>query len=342
MARLDSSGIKIFGTCPQSRGVDGQAYLRQVSQVARWSEDAGYEGVLVYTDNSLVDPWLVSQLIVQSTQSLSPLVAVQPAYMHPYSAAKMVASLGHLHGRRLYLNIVAGGFKNDLELLGDPTEHDERYARAVEYALIMRDLLDGAAAVTRPGTYYTVRQLRMTPPVAGELAPGFMISGSSSAGMAAAEQIGATAIKYPQPPGEEHGPSADASVDVGVRVGVIARDSADEAWAVAHERFPEDRKGQLTHKMAMKVSDSEWHKQLSGAAGEAAEASPYWLGPFQNYKTFCPYLVGSYSTVGDLLAGYIGVGYRTFILDIPASEDEIAHTQTAFEYAVASTARAAE
>ena len=59
-----------------------------VADVARWSEAAGCEGILVYTDNGIVDPWLVSQLILQSTERLAPLVAVQPAYMHPYWVAK--------------------------------------------------------------------------------------------------------------------------------------------------------------------------------------------------------------------------------------------------------------
>ena len=68
-----------------------------------------------------MDPWLVSQMVVQNTERLCPLVAVQPIYMHPYTVAKMVATLAYLYGRRLYLNMVAGGFKNDLQALDDPT-----------------------------------------------------------------------------------------------------------------------------------------------------------------------------------------------------------------------------
>ena len=39
------------------------------------------------------------------------------------------------HGQRLWLNMVAGGFKNDLAALNDDTPHDKRYQRLVEYAL---------------------------------------------------------------------------------------------------------------------------------------------------------------------------------------------------------------
>ena len=136
--------VEIFSTCPQSLAFDKDSYVRQVRKVARWSERCGCTGILVYTDNSLVDPWLVSQIIVESTRTLSPLVAIQPVYMHPYSVAKMVASFGYLHHRRIYLNMLAGGFKNDLVALNDTTPHDKRYARLIEYATIINQLLSSA------------------------------------------------------------------------------------------------------------------------------------------------------------------------------------------------------
>ena len=197
--------IQIFTTCPQSKDVDQSEYVERVSQVAKWSERFGCSGILVYTDNGIVDPWLVSQIIVQSTRRLAPLIALQPIYMGPYTAAKMVSTMAFLHGRRLYLNMLAGGFKNDLAALNDDTPHDDRYLRTTEYTLIMRHLLESDGPVTFEGKYYTVKNLKMTPPLPPELFPGILISGSSDAGMAAAEAIGATAVKYPKPPGEETG-----------------------------------------------------------------------------------------------------------------------------------------
>src|SRR5918995_81789 len=134
--------IQLFSTCPQSTDGPRGEYLQRVADVARWSEEIGCEGILVYTDNSIVDPWLVSQVILQSTTKLAPLVATQPVYMHPYSVAKMVATLGFLYRRRLWLNMVAGGFKNDLTALNDATPHDKRYQRLVEYTLIVKKLLE--------------------------------------------------------------------------------------------------------------------------------------------------------------------------------------------------------
>ena len=324
------NAIEVFSTCPPSSGVPREHYLERVGEVARWSEDAGCKGILVYSDNSLVDPWLLSQFIIQQTDRLCPLVAVQPIYMHPYSVAKHITSLAHLYGRQVYLNMVAGGFKNDLEALNDDTPHDQRYARLIEYTTIITALLDGATPASFSGQFHTVRNLKLTPPLPKALMPGVFVSGSSDAGVAAARALGATAIKYPKPANEEQ-PRSEDSVSPGIRVGIIARQREEDAWDIARARFPEDRKGQLTRNLATKVSDSVWHQQLSGTGTNTP--GPYWMVPFNNYKTMCPYLVGSYDQVAAELARYFSAGYRTVILDIPPDAQELTHTFTAFERA---------
>lgn len=325
-------GLELFSTCPQAAGGEAE-YRQQVADVARWSERWGCKGILVYSDNRQLDPWLVSQLILQHTERLCPLVAVQPMYLHPYAVAKMMATFAHLYRRRIYLNMVAGGFTNDLAALNDATPHDRRYDRLIEYTLIIRRLAEGVSPVSVEGEFYAVRGLKLTPPVPPDLFPGIFVSGSSEAGRRAAKAIGATAVKYPRAPTEEAEP--DEGVGAGIRVGIIARESGDEAWQIARSRFPEDRKGQLTHQLAMKVSDSHWHRQLSELARvTAAGPHPYWLVPFENYQTMCPYLVGSYERVGEELARYLALGYRSFILDIPPSEDELRHTRAAFDHAL--------
>jgi alkanesulfonate monooxygenase len=146
-----SSEVQIYATCPQSSDVAREAHTQRVINVARWSEDAGCHGMPVYTGNGIADPWLVSQLVIQHTTTLIPLVAVQPAYLTPLSAAKMVASLGWMHGRAVAFNMVADG-----------------------------------APVTHKGKHYRVRNLRMAPRLPLELMPDILASGSSAAGGGAA------------------------------------------------------------------------------------------------------------------------------------------------------------
>lgn len=330
---LKFGGLQVFATSPQSLDFDSNSYLKRVVDVARWSEDAGCTGTLVYTDNSIVDPWLVAQTIIAHTRSLSPLVAVQPLYMHPYTVAKMVTSFAFLYGRRVYLNMVAGGFKNDLLAFNDQTPHDRRYDRLVEYTTVIKLLLESGSPTSFDGEFYKVDKLALKPSLPPELRPGVFISGSSPAGVAAASSVGATAIKYPEPPDECKPASPSNTMPSGVRVGIIAREQDDAAWATAYDRFPSDRKGQIAHQLAMRVSDSSWHKQLS----EREEINPaqdaYWLGPFQNSKSNCPYLVGNYDRVARELRRYVASGYQTFILDIPPAEEELDHIQKVFELA---------
>lgn len=330
-----NESLKIFSTCPPILGSEPRTEtLQQIRNAARWSEDSGCEGILVYTDNRLLDPWLTSQVIIDETESLSPLVAIQPIYMHPYTAAKMISSLGLLTGRKLYLNMLAGGFKNDLIALNDNTPHDRRYDRTVEYTKIIVELLKGESGVSFEGDFYRTENLRLSPALPRELMPGVLLSGSSDAGLAASRVLGATAVQYPQPPSEYKHRVDDGDIDYGIRVGIIARSDSTEAWEIAEVRFPEDRKGQIAHALSMKVSDSSWHKQLSELGQHAFDnRNPYWLRPFENYSTFCPYLVGSYEDVADVVADYIDLGYTNFIVDIPRSPDDFDHISKVFELA---------
>jgi alkanesulfonate monooxygenase len=106
------------------------------------------------------------------------------------------------------------------------------------------------------------------------------------AGRQAAEILGALPVRYPEPPGP--GDSMDLN-GAGVRIGVIARDTDEEAWRVAHERFPDTRAGRMLQRMARSTSDSHWVRRLSSADEfPGGPDSPYWMGPFQTYATFCP------------------------------------------------------
>ncbi len=321
--------LTIYATCPPSNLRPQAGYRDAVLETARRCEEHGCTGALIYTDNGLVDPWHLAHDILANTKQLRPLVAVQPIYMHPYWLAKQIATLAHLFERPVDLNLLAGGFIGDLRALGDTTPHDERYQRTIEYADIVNTLLRGEKA-TKNGRYYQVDQLALAPALPEALRPRLLISGSSPAGRAAAASIQATAVCYPKPPGEYTAEPPPSDVPIGLRVGIIARDHSDDAWQLAHDRFPEDRRGQIAHQMAMKVSDSTWHRQISDL-GTADRT--YWLVPFENYKTFCPYLVGSYDEVAVVLAEYLRLGFATIILDVPRDDADLEHSGEALRRA---------
>lgn len=322
------TNLQVFSTSPQSKDVPAKDYRNEVIKVARWSEDFGFTGILVYTDNALVDNWSVAQIILENTKHLAPLIAVQPIYMHPYMLAKRIATFAHIYGRKVYLNMLAGGFSNDLTQLGDNTPHDDRYARTVEYTHVIQGLLSsGDTAFNYEGKFYQLKNVKMSPTVPEELMPGILISGSSEAAIQASRDIQASLIRYPFPAEQEV--QRKEEIAPGFRVGIIARASSDEAWNIAHERFPEDRRGQIAHQLAAKVSDSVWHKELTEQA-KTPKSGAYWLGPFLNYQTFCPYLVGSYAEVADQMRAYQSKGFNVYIVDIPTSFEELQHIQRVY------------
>jgi len=99
-------------------------------------------------------------------------------------------------------------------------------------------------------------------------------------------------------------------------------------------RGTEDRKGQLTHPARDEGSDSSWHRQLS-ELGNAGEENPYWLVPFTTTRPSVPFSSEVYDRVAEEVARYVDLGYRTFILDVPASVEEMHHTGNRVERAVA-------
>ena len=105
--------------------------------------------------------------------------------------------------------------------------------------------------------------------------------------------------------------------------------SAERCLARGARSLGADRKGQITHTLAMRVSDSQWHRQLSEPQSGGLDNDPYWLHPFQNYQN-CLYLVGSYQRVAEELGRYLRAGVSTVILDVPASGEELEHISVAF------------
>ncbi|WP_264212386.1 LLM class flavin-dependent oxidoreductase [Leisingera thetidis] len=314
--------MRFYTTCPASSAYSPGTYAARVRQIAQWSEAAGAEGALIYTDNGLADPWAIAQMMLAETGNFIPMIAVQPVYMPPYAVAKRIATLAMLTGRKVALNMVAGGFPRDLQALGDRTAHDDRYARLEEYCQIFQSLLRGET-VSLKSKHFEVDGLRLLPELAQTLLPEVFLSSSSPAGRAAAGALAATPVSYPAPPGERPEDPAEHPAAV-VRIGILARDTAAEAWALAEARFPEDPRGSMMHRMAMATSDSAWHRQLSEmAAGGCAARGIYWLRPFKTYKTFCPYLVGSFDQVAAALRGYAAQGVTGLILDVPATEDDL-------------------
>src|SRR5262249_42165735 len=72
----------VYTLMPEYKSPGDASYLGALRRMAMMSEEFGCRGMLIFTDNSQLDPWLIAQEVIESTKALSPLVAVQPIYMH--------------------------------------------------------------------------------------------------------------------------------------------------------------------------------------------------------------------------------------------------------------------
>lgn len=325
----------VYATSPGSPRSSAEAFGKRLTDVARWTERAGLRGLLLFTDNQKIDPWAAAQHIMERTEKVVPLVAVQPLYQHPYSTARAISTLALLHGRSVDLNFVTGGSKPDFRALGDTIGHDDRYARLVEFGKNVLGLLGNPERMTFSGTYYQLTGATLQPAMASDLLPLRFVAGSSPAAAEAARALDAVRLTYPLAP-ERYEGSSDLS-GAGIRLGIIARETGEEAWRVAQERFPPDRLGEARAKFAAHGVESEWwHRLLSEAPTNGAT---YWLYPFHSFKTFCPFIVGTYREVGEMVSRYLDHGVSTLILGEPTTEDELFHTQLALKYARKSEAQ---
>ena len=337
------SGIDVYTSSPSERVPSPESYVSRLRQAAQWSDQHGCRGMLIYTDNRSSDPWVLAQDVIVHTEKLSPLIAVQPVYMHPYAAAQKLAAMTRVYGRSIDLNFVAGGFQYDLAALDDRLEHDDRYERLAEYGAILTQLLKDKA-VTMRGQYYNVFGLKLNWNVSKDLFPRLTVSGSSAAGLKCARALGAVVVMYPKPlqPEQILDPSPifveaqSAGLRTGIRIGILARESGEDAWAEARKRFPEDPSGEAMRKAAVQATDSSWLRQLSTLADsdKTAVRDVYSLGPFASLKSFCPYLVGSYDAVASYLSAYLRGGVQVVILDAPREEQDLEHAYLVLQRAV--------
>jgi len=290
--------------------------------VAELSERFGFNGMLIFTGNDVIlDPWLVAQGVLERTQSLSPLIAVNPVYMHPFTAAKMISSLVRLYGRKLHINMVTGTALNYQHALGDQCSHDDRYTRLGEYIAIMKSLLSNQKPITQKGKYYSVDQLQLFPGIESRFQPEFMLSGQSDAARQVCRGTGSVGTQM-LPADLEQG-----IVDVpGIHFGIITRPTEEEAWRVAKALFPTNEEDQAVLDYSMLNTDSTWKISLKRQADTpTSTAKGYWLEPFANMKADCPYLVGSYDFVSDRVDKLMQRGISHFIFDIPPIEEEFFH-----------------
>ncbi|MGF6091874.1 FMNH2-dependent alkanesulfonate monooxygenase [Pseudomonas sp. 18173] len=213
-------------------------YLKQIAQAA---DGLGYYGVLIPTGRSCEDSWVIASALAPLTERLRYLVAIRPGIISPTVSARMAATLDRLSGGRLLINVVTGGDPDENRGDGIHQSHAERYEVTDEFLQIWRRVLQGES-VDFHGKHFQVENAKALYPPVQRPYPALYFGGSSDAAHdLAAEQLDVY-LTWGEPPAAVAEKIADVrtraarhgrTVKFGIRLHVIVRESAAEAWQAA-------------------------------------------------------------------------------------------------------------
>jgi alkanesulfonate monooxygenase len=300
-------------------------YLRDIAQAA---DRLGFGGALLPTGNNCLDGWMVGSALAPQTKQLKYLLALRPGYLTPNLAARQTAALDRISEGRLLLNIVTGGQPKELAGDGIFLDHDQRYAATNEFLHIWRGLLrDGH--IDYAGSHMTAKDARLgffdsvQKPY-----PPLWFGGSSPAGIEVAAEHVDTYLTWGEPPAQVKekldtvraaAARRGRTVDFGLRVHLIVRETDEEAWEAANRLISHLSDETIATAQARLLADTDSVGQLRqlalhGGRRDQLEISPnLWAGVGLVRHGVGTALVGSPQTVAARLREYQALGVRTII-----------------------------
>ncbi len=296
-----------------------------LAQVARAAEDLGFTGLLTPTGAHCQESWLVTAALIPQTSTIRFLVAFRPGMMSPTLSADFAATFQSLSGGRLLLNVVVGGNPAEQRGYGDFADHDARYDRAEEFLALFRRLATGEP-VDHDGVFFRIAGARLRQPI--DPGPTVYLGGSSEAGIRAAARQADVYLTWGEPPAQarakidrvrEAADRAGRRVRFGIRLHVITRDRASDAWAQADRLIDGlDAETVATRQQALRRLDSVGqHRMLDlhhGNRHELLVAPNLWAGIGLARGGAGTALVGSHAEVAERIAEYHDLGIDEFIL----------------------------
>jgi alkanesulfonate monooxygenase len=297
-----------------------------LGQIARAAEQLGFEGALTPAGSWCEDAWLTTAMLAGVTERLKFLVAFRPGFIAPTLAAHQAATFQRLSGGRLLLNVVTGGESAEQRAYGDFLDKERRYERTAEFLDIVARLWRGET-VTVTGSHLRVEGARLAR--RPEPVPAVYFGGSSHAAGPVAARYADVYLTWGEPPHavgtklrwiealaakEERTPPR-----FGIRLHVITRDSAQEAWRAADRLIEQvDDATVAAVQEGLARSESEGQRRMRdlhhGGDRRALTVSPnLWAGVGLVRGGAGTALVGSHAEVADRIEEYAALGISEFI-----------------------------
>ncbi|NOV03744.1 FMNH2-dependent alkanesulfonate monooxygenase [Paenibacillus planticolens] len=314
---------RYLGTGEGAREVD----LDYATQIAKAADTLGFSGVLLPTGRSCEDAWVTAAALIPATKRLKFLIALRPGLMSPTLSARMAATFDRLSQGRLLINIVTGGDISEARGDGLLLDHDTRYELTYEYLTIWRQLMQGNQ-VDFDGSHITVENAKILyPPVQAPYPPLYFGGSSPVAQQIAADHVDVylTWGETPEQVKEkieivrELAAKSGRKVRFGIRLHVIVRETADEAWAAADRLISNLDDATIAKAQASFAKmDSVGQRRMSelhGGDRSKLEISPnLWAGVGLVRGGAGTALVGDPDTVAERMLEYRELGIETFIM----------------------------
>lgn len=311
-----------LGTSEGARPVS-LPYLKQIAQAA---DSLGYYGVLIPTGRSCEDSWVVASALAPLTERLRYLVAIRPGIISPTVSARMAATLDRLSGGRLLINVVTGGDPDENRGDGIHLSHAERYEVTDEFLRIWRRVLQGES-VDFAGKHLQVENAKaLYPPIQKPYPPLYFGGSSAEAHDLAAEQVDVY-LTWGEPPQAVAQKIADVrekaakqgrSVKFGIRLHVIVRETAEEAWQAADKLIANISDETIANaQKSFARFDSEGQRRMAALHGgrrDQLEIYPnLWAGVGLVRGGAGTALVGDPQQVAERIKEYADLGIDSFI-----------------------------
>ncbi|MCG8907864.1 FMNH2-dependent alkanesulfonate monooxygenase [Pseudomonas sp. DP-17] len=311
-----------LGTSEGARPVS-LPYLKQIAQAA---DSLGYYGVLIPTGRSCEDSWVVASALAPLTERLRYLVAIRPGIISPTVSARMAATLDRLSGGRLLINVVTGGDPDENRGDGIHLSHAERYEVTDEFLRIWRRVLQGES-VDFKGKHLQVENAKaLYPPIQKPYPPLYFGGSSAEAHDLAAEQVDVY-LTWGEPPQAVAQKIADVrekaakqgrTVKFGIRLHVIVRQTAEEAWQAADKLIANISDETIANaQKSFARFDSEGQRRMAALHGgrrDQLEIYPnLWAGVGLVRGGAGTALVGDPQQVAERIKEYADLGIDSFI-----------------------------
>jgi alkanesulfonate monooxygenase len=314
---------RYLGTTTGGREVNFH-YLRQIAQAA---DQLGYYGVLLPTGRSCEDSWVAASAVAPWTERLRYLVAVRPGLQSPSVAARMTATLDRISNGRLLVNVVTGGDPIENKGDGNFLPHDERYEVTREFLNVYRALLAGET-VNVEGKHIRIEDGRLLFAPVQKPHPPLYFGGSSDAGIDVAVDTVDKYLTWGEPPAlvaekinrvRAVAAGRKRQLSFGIRLHVIVRETADEAWKAADKLISHltDDTIAAAQKIFARMDSVGQQRmaKLHGGRRDKLEISPnLWAGVGLVRGGAGTALVGDPETVAARIREYQNIGIDTFIL----------------------------